>query len=580
VRRALPVSGSGADRHGASGDVLLVAHAEAGLARAIELSLRRAFHDRGFEIVCLDSGTEALDLVRSIKDAGRSVALVVADRELRDLGGAELVDEVRRLSPGARTVLLVEQTETSTAIDAVNAGALDHFLVKPLDADEQLIPVVSDLLEDFNLWTEEAQRAVRVVGPRMSERVHELRDFLSRMQIHHRFLDVQRDPEAQELLAKSSSGAIGLPLVVLTDGTTLAEPSRLQLADALGLSTQPMQHAYDLVIVGGGPAGLAGAVYSASEGLRTALIEREAPGGQAGQSSRIENYLGFPSGLSGTELAQRALRQTRRFNAEIVYLREAESLVVNGLARIVKLSGGGELQAPTVLLACGASYRRLDVPGCDRLVGRGIFYGAAVTEAQNSADRDVVVVGGANSAGQAALHFAQYARLVTMLVRADSLESRMSRYLVDRISATSNIVVRTRATVRGVAGDIGLEEVEIEDARTRRTETIRVHGLFVFIGAAPHTEWLRDSIARDSKGFVLSGRELLSEDVSPPWPLERDPFLLETSAPGVFVAGDVRRGSVKRVASAVGEGAMAVQLVHEYLAETGQAGRAPAHTNI
>jgi thioredoxin reductase (NADPH) len=465
--------------------------------------------------------------------------------------------------------LLVGHAHTAEAIEAVNAGVLDHFVVKPLlDADEQLVAVVSDLLQDWSRWTAEAERAVRVVGPRTSERVHELRDFLSRTQIQHRFLDVQRDPEAQQLLSESPAGPVGLPLVVLSDGTRLTEPSRLQLAEALGLSTLPRHAEYDLIIVGGGPAGLAGAVYGASEGLHTALIERDAPGGQAGQSSRIENYLGFPSGVTGTDLAQRALRQSHRFNAEIVHLQEAAGLAVDGRARIVRLSDGSELRARTVLLACGASYRHLEVAGSDRLAGRGVYYGAAVTEAQNAAGREVAVVGGANSAGQAALHFANYARLVTMLVRADSLEARMSQYLVDRIAATSNIVVRTRTEVRSVAGEVGLEEVEIADLESAGTETIRAQGLFVFIGAMPHTDWLRGTIARDSKGFVLSGRELLANGVTPVWPLDRDPFVLETSIPGVFVAGDVRRGSVKRVASAVGEGAMAVQLMHEYLAET------------
>jgi thioredoxin reductase (NADPH) len=564
----LPVSGRGTERQRATRDVLLVVHKQAALARAIELALRRALHERDLEILCTDSATVALDLTRRRKDDGKEVALLIADREPRDLGGIELVSAVRELFPEARTVLLVDPTETETAVDAVNAGVLDHFFIKPLlDAEEQLIPVVSDLLEDWSRWTVEAERAVRVVGPRTSERVHELRDFLTRTQIHHRFLDVQRDPEAQQLLSDSLPGAIGLPLVVLADGTRLAEPSRLQVAEALGLPVSPMHADYDLVIVGGGPAGLAGAVYGASEGLRTALIERDAPGGQAGQSSKIENYLGFPSGLAGAELAQRALRQSRRFNAEIVNLREAVGLAVDGPDRIVHLSGGSELRARTVLLACGASYRRLDVAGADRLAGRGVFYGAAATEAQNSTDRDVVVVGGANSAGQAALHFAQYARLVTMLVRGESLESRMSRYLVDRIAATSNIVVRTRTKVRSVAGDIRLEEVGIEDVESGGSETIRADGLFVFIGAIPHTEWLQGSIARDSKGFVLSGRELLDEDVRPAWSVQRDPSLLETSTPGVFVAGDVRRGSIKRVASAVGEGAMAVQLIHEYLAD-------------
>jgi thioredoxin reductase (NADPH) len=553
--------------------VLLVMHREPALARAIERALRRAFREDGYEVLCTDSGPSALDLARAAKDDGKRVALLVADRDPEGLGGPELVADVRVLFPDVRSVLLVEQTETEAAIEDVNAGVLDHFLVKPLvDPREQLIPVVSDLLEDWDRWAEEAERVVRVVGPRTSERVHELRDFLSRTQIQHRFLDMQRDPEAQRLLSQSAPGAIGLPLVVLSDGTALAEPSRLRLAEALGLPTRPAQVEYDLVIVGGGPAGLAGAVYGASEGLRTALIEREAPGGQAGQSSRIENYLGFPNGLTGSELAQRALRQSRRFNAEIVQLCEAEGLATAGKARIVRISGGSEVRAPTVLLACGASYRRLDVPGADRLAGRGVFYGATVTDAQDSAGRDVVVVGGANSAGQAALHFAQHARLVTMLVRAESLEKRMSRYLVDRIVTARNIVVRTGAEVLSVDGDIRLEEVTVEDLESGRTQQIRAHGLFVFIGALPHTGWLEGAVARDVKGFVISGRELVSDDGRPSWPLERDPFVLETSTPGVFVAGDVRRGSTKRVASAVGEGAMAVQLIHEYLAETAEAG--------
>jgi thioredoxin reductase (NADPH) len=568
VRLPLPVSGHGTERPGGSRSALLVAYQEPALARAIELRLRRAFHDRGVEVLCTDSGTAALDLLRSCKDAGTILSLVIADTAVRDLRGSELIAEARALFPEARALLLVDRADAETAIDAVNAGALDHFVLKPLvDMDEQLIPVVSGLLEDWSRWMEEAHRAVRVVGPRTSERVHDLRDFLSRTQVQHRFLDMQRDPEAQALLREAAPGAIGLPLVVLADGTTLAEPSRLQLAEALGLSTRPALIDYDLAIVGAGPAGLAGAVYGASEGLRTVLIERDAPGGQAGQSSSIENYLGFPSGVSGGELTQRALRQSRRFNAEIVQLRAAEDLAVDGTTRIVTLSGGIEVRASTVVLACGASYRRLEVPGSDRLVGRGVFYGAAVTEAQNSAGQDVLVVGGANSAAQAALHFARYARLVTMIVRADSLESRMSRYLVERIADTPNIAVRTRSEVRSVAGDVGLEQVEIENIETGGSETIRAHGLFVFIGAQPHTEWLRGVVARDSKGFVLSGRELLAGDITPAWPLERDPFLLETSAPGVFVAGDVRRGSIKRVASAVGEGAMAVQLIHEYLAE-------------
>jgi thioredoxin reductase (NADPH) len=568
VGRELPIAGGGDVLYRPPRALLLVVNWEPALARAIELELRRAFHDQGFDARCVDSERAALELLQGARGGGQRVALVVAEHELSGTSGIDLIAKARRIFPEIRTVLLVEHADMQAGVDAVNAGVLDHFLIKPLPpAGQQLIPVVSDLLDDWSRWAVEEERAVRIVGPGTSERVHELRDFLSRTQIHHRFLDVQRDDEAQRLLSEAPPGSVSLPLVVLEDGTRLEEPSRLELAEALGLSTRPLHADYDLVIVGGGPAGLAAAVYGASEGLRTALIERDAPGGQAGQSSKIENYLGFPSGLSGTDLAQRALRQSRRFEAEIVHLREAQSLAVDGTARIVHVSDGSELRSSAVLIACGASYRRLDVPGIDRLVGRGVFCGAAASEAQGCEDRHVLVIGGANAAGQAALHFSQHARQVTVLIRGDSLEKGMSRYLVDRINAASTIDVRTAVEVGSVEGDIRLEAVMLRDVRSGATETVSAHALFIFIGALPHTEWLQGSIARDASGFVLSGRELKADDVSPRWPLQRDPLPLESSTPGVFVAGDVRRGSTKRVASAVGEGAMAVQLIHEYLAE-------------
>jgi thioredoxin reductase (NADPH) len=478
----------------------------------------------------------------------------------------DFATRARALFPDVRTILLVEHAQLRWALDAMNSGDVDYFFVLPLqEAEHQLVPVVADLLEDWRRWTAEQERAVRIVGREGSEHVHELRDFLSRTQIHHRYLDIQRDRTAGRLLRESPLGST-LPLVILGDGTRLSEPSRLELAEALGLSTRPQHDEYDLVIVGGGPAGLAAAVYGASEGLRTTLVERHAPGGQAGQSTRIENYLGFPSGLTGTDLSQRALRQARRFGAEIVYLREAEALRADGDERVVSLSEGSELRARTVLLSCGVSYRRLEAPGTERLVGKGVFYGGGVVDAQGAAGRDVLIVGGANSAGQAALYFARYARSVTMLVRSDSLDRRMSQYLVDRIGDCPEIAVRTGAEVAAVAGDEALETVDVRDVASGETETLVAGGLFVFIGAAPYADWLEGAVARDSMGFVLSGRELAGEDVSPRWPLDREPFLLETSIPGVFAAGDVRHGSIKRVASAVGEGAMAVQFIHEYLA--------------
>jgi thioredoxin reductase (NADPH) len=534
--------------------VFLVVRSDPALARSLALDLRRAFHALGFRAECADSADEALELASELKETGQQLALLVAE----DAGGVHLAAEARKLFPDVRTVLLVEHADVRLAIDAMNFGDVDYFFVVPLQqAEDQLLPVVFDLLEDWRRWMVEEDRAVRIVGASASGEVRELREFLDRTQIHHRVLDIQRDRTATRLLRESTFQADGLPLVILRDGTQLGAPTTLELADAVGLSTRPLRADYDLLIIGAGPAGLAAAVYGASEGLRTALIERYAIGGQAGQSSRIENYLGFPNGLTGNDLAQRALRQIQRFGAEIVYLRAAEELRIDGDERVVSLSEGGELRARAVLLACGVSYQRLDAPGLERLLGKGVYYGGGLTDAQLAADRDVVVVGGANSAGQAALNFARHARHVTMVVRSDSLDARMSRYLVDRITANASIDVRLGAVVAAADGDPVLDAVHLRDTASGREDVVPAEGLFIFIGAAPNTDWLEGSVARDARGFVLTGTDVAAES---------DRSSLETSMPGVFVAGDLRHGSTKRVASAVGEGAMAVQEIHQYLA--------------
>jgi thioredoxin reductase (NADPH) len=556
--------------------LLLVVNRDAALARAMEIALRREFGPQGYDAICVDSESAALALVRALRDGGRPLAVVIADQAIPG-GGAPLLIETRRLFREVRTILLVAHEEMDAAIGAVNEGSLDHFFVKPLlPHEEQLLPTVSDLLGDWQRWADEDASAVRVVGRRDSEDAHALLDFLRRNDVHHRFLDLEQDEGARALLREAPDSE-GLPVVILGDGTRLRRPSAAELADGLGLSTEPQRTEYDLVIVGGGPAGLAAAVYGASEGLSTLVIERHAPGGQAGQSSKIENYLGFPSGLSGSELAQRALKQSRRFEAEIVRLREAVGLERADPMRLVRLSGGGELACASLLIASGITYRRMEVPGLRELVGRGVEYGAAVADARDSEGKEVFIVGGANSAGQAALHLSEHAERVTVLVRGSSLEEGMSKYLVDRIVGSANIEVRTDTEVEGVAGEGRLEALTLRVENGDDPETVRADGLFIFIGAVPHTDWLGDLVARDTAGFVLSGRDAAVAGAvqGTEWPLDRDPFPLETSLPGVFVAGDVRRDSIKRVASACGEGAMAVQLIHRYLAEQSPSGALP-----
>jgi thioredoxin reductase (NADPH) len=535
---------------------------EPAVLAAVARDLRRGFGER-YRIMRAGSGAEGLDLLRQVRARGEQVALLVADQRMPGLSGTDYLVKAREVVPEAKRVLLTAYADTEAAIQAINEVALDYYLLKPWDPpEEQLFPVVEDLLTTWESGAALEAGGVRVIGHRFSKDTHDVRDFLARNRVPARWLDIERDGEARELLAVIDADPERLPVAVLEDGGVLERPTTLELAERLGISAQPVGDHYDLVIVGGGPAGLAAAVYGASEGLRTVMVEREAPGGQAGQSSRIENYLGFPAGLSGSDLARRATDQARRLGAELVTVQEAVALESEGAGRLVHLTGGGALSANTVLVASGVSYRQLASPGFAELTGAGVYYGAALTEARACAEQHVVVIGGANSAGQAAVYFSGYAGKVTMLVRAPSLTKSMSHYLIEQIAGLANVEVRTGSVAVAAEGSNGhLEALRIRDADGN--ETLEdVDACFVFIGAAPRTDWLDGVVARDERGFILAGPDVRAHG----WPLSRDPYVLETSIPGVFVAGDVRARSIKRVASAVGEGSMAVSLIHEYLA--------------
>ena len=535
---------------------------EPAVLAAVSRDLRRGFGER-YRVMRAASGAEGLELLKQVRARGEQVALLVADQRMPGLSGTDYLVQARELVPEAKRVLLTAYADTEAAIQAINEVALDYYLLKPWDPpEEQLFPVVEDLLTTWEAGAALESGGVRVIGHRFSKQSHDLRDFLARNRVPARWLDVERDGEARELLMVAGVDADRLPVALLEDGSILERPTMLELAERLGISAEPVGDHYDLVIVGGGPAGLAAAVYGASEGLRTVLVEREAPGGQAGQSSRIENYLGFPAGLSGSDLARRGTDQARRLGAELVTVREAVALRVEGSGRIVELTGGGILSANTVLVASGVSYRQLNAPGFAELTGAGVYYGAAITEARACSEQHVVVIGGANSAGQAAVFFSSYAGRVTMLVRGESLASSMSHYLIEQIASLPNVEVRTGAQAVAAEGEDGhLRALRIRAADG--TETVEeVDACFVFIGASPRTDWLDGVVARDERGFILAGPDVREHG----WPLPREPYALETSVPGVFVAGDVRTRSIKRVASAVGEGSMSVSLIHEYLA--------------
>jgi thioredoxin reductase (NADPH) len=551
--------------------VLLTVDDDPEVLRAIERDLRGHYSDR-YRVMRANSGSAALNTLRELKARNNPVALLLADQRMPQMDGVHFLSEAMDLHPTAKRALLTAYADTNAAIEAINEARIHYYLMKPWDPpEEKLFPALDDLLLDWTSSYRPLYEGIRVLGTRWSTRSYELRDFLARNQVPYQWIDVelaQTDPEVRSLIDSLGSEAETLPLILFPDGERLAEPPLPAVANKLGLRTHAETNFYDLAIVGGGPAGLAAAVYGASEGLRTVMIEREAPGGQAGLSSRIENYLGFPAGLSGSDLARRAVAQARRFGVEILSPQQALGIRVEGPYRILKLADGQEISCNALLLAMGVQWRTLDVPGIDRLQGAGVYYGGGTSEAIACKGETVYIIGGANSAGQAAMHFSKYAQKVVMLVRGESLAATMSHYLIEQIAKTPNIEVWPHKSIVEVHGDTRLTGITVLCSDTNVKEQLPASSLFIFIGAQPTTDWLGELIERDARGFILSGPDLLREGKRPQsWTLDRDPGLLETNVPGIFVVGDVRAGSVKRVASGVGEGAVVVQFMHQYLAK-------------
>ena len=554
-----------AERSGVPLPVLLTVDDDPSVSRSVARDLRRRYGAE-YRVVRADSGSDALDALKEILRRGGRVAALLADYRMPHMNGIEFLEQAMDLFPLARRALLTAYADTDAAIQAINVVDVDWYLLKPWEPpEEKLYPVIDELLAAWQATGEIARTEIRVVGHRWSQRSFAIRDFLASNAVPYRWYSAD-DPEGIRLLAAADAGPDAVPLLLTPDGTALANPSLTEVADKVGLHTVPQGDFYDVIIIGGGPAGLGAAVYAASEGLHTVLIERQATGGQAGQSSRIENYLGFPDGVSGGQLTERARRQADKFGAEVLTARQVTGLEVRGPKRVVHFHNGSEIAAHTIILATGVAYRQLPATGVDDLVGRGVYYGSASTVAAACVGQHVVIVGGANSAGQAAVFFARHAAKVTLAVRGPSLDRGMSRYLVEQVRALDNLEVRTSTTVTDCQGEFHLECLTLHDENTGMDEVVQASHVFIFIGAAPMTGWLPTGIRRDDAGFVLTGPDLLIGGERPPgWSAQRDPYLLETSVPGVFVAGDVRSQSVKRVASAVGEGALAVTLVHRYL---------------
>lgn len=547
--------------------IILTVDDEPQVLNAIERDLRQHYR-RDYRILKANSGAEALDAVRQLNQRNEPIALFLSDQRMPEMSGTEFLDQARKIYPEARKVLLTAYADTEAAIASINTIGLDHYLMKPWDPPEQnLYPILDDLLSDWTATVTLPYDGIRVAGTLWSPSSHNVKDFLARNRIPYQWLDIEKDSEARALVEETQKDELRrLPVLFFPDGSVLVEPDNLTMAEKIGLQTQASQAFYDLIIVGAGPAGLGAAVYGGSEGLRVAMIEKHATGGQAGTSSLIENYLGFPRGLSGADLTRRATAQAQRFGVEILTAQEVTRVRAEDPYRIVELSDGTELTCHALLIATGVSVRTLDVPGVERLTGAGVYYGAAVTEAAHYRDQPVFVIGGANSAGQGAMFFSRYASKVTMLIRGNSIEAGMSQYLVDQIQATANIEVILQSEVAEAIGQERLEAVSIRNSTSGATQTVPAAAMFIFIGAVPHTDLVAGVVDRNDAGFIYTGLDLIRDGRRPKgWTLKRDPFLPETSVPGIFAAGDVLHDVVRRVATAVGQGAMVVNFVHQYL---------------
>ena len=546
--------------------IILTVDDDVMVSNAIERDLRSQFGN-AYKIIKTLSGKEALETVKQLRLRNDRIALFLTDQRMPEMSGTEFLEQAIEIYPNARRVLLTAYADTDTAIDSINKLGLDYYLLKPWDPpEEKLYPMLTDLLNDWQVNNPPPFEGIRVVGYPWNPDSHQVKNFLARNNVPYQWLEIEKNEEANRLMKLAGDPAPELPYLVFPDGSFLSKPENRDIAERIGLQTVADQPFYDLIIVGAGPAGLAAAVYGASEGIKTLVVEQEAPGGQAGMSSRIENYLGFPQGLSGSELTLRAVSQARRFGVEILTAQTVVGMEAEGPSKKIKLGDGNELHCKALLVSSGVSYRKLEAKGIGPLTGAGVYYGAAKSEGESVKNQDVFIIGGANSAGQAAIYFARFAKTVTMLIRGESISATMSQYLIEQIGATDNIKVWTKIQVKEALGSTRLESLTLSRDHGQTQENVTASALFIFIGAVPNTEWLGDQVARDSHGFILSGSDIGSngQRTSTSTP-NRNPYMLETSLPGVFVAGDVRHGSIKRVASAVGEGSMSVMFVHQYL---------------